>query len=41
MGAEATQTAAFASVHKVSEVVMKIMMLAQALLFFMRAYSKR
>ncbi|AIR80240.1 hypothetical membrane protein (DUF4149 domain) [Campylobacter fetus subsp. venerealis 97/608] len=41
MGAEATQTAAFASVHKVSEVVMKIMMLAQALLFFMRAYFKR
>ena len=36
IGAEATATAEFASMHKASEFVMKAMMLAQVVLFFIR-----
>lgn len=36
IGAEATATAKFASMHKASEFVMKAMMLAQVVLFFIR-----
>lgn len=36
LGAEATATAEFASMHKASEFVMKAMMLAQVVLFFIR-----
>lgn len=37
IGAEATATAEFLSMHKVSEFVMKAMLLAQVALFFIRA----
>lgn len=37
LGEEATSSAEFASMHKASEFVMKAMMLAQAVLFFIRA----
>lgn len=37
LGAEATQSADFASIHSASELVMKIIVIAQALLFFVRA----
>jgi hypothetical protein len=36
LGAKATATAEFASMHKASEFVMKAMMLAQVVLFFIR-----
>lgn len=40
IGAEATATAEFASIHKASEFVMKAMMIAQAILFFIRAKER-
>lgn len=37
LGAEATSSEEFAKMHKASELVMKIMMIAQAMLFYVKA----